>query len=58
VIFERANAPFSGVASVDASGSELPLDVELVHEVFHGLRAFVVKALYLRAEASLGELVE
>ena len=52
VIFERADCAFGSVAAMDFGGDQLKLDDFRCEESLECLRAFVVEALQLWAEAS------
>ena len=48
VIFKGSNGSFGGVASMVTRRDKLKIHLLLLHEVFQGSRAFIVKALELR----------
>jgi hypothetical protein len=51
VVFERSDGTFGGIASVDAGGRKLKIDVFLEEELFSGDGTLVVKVLEAWAEA-------
>lgn len=55
VSFECLDAPFSGIASMDARWDKLIFNFFVMKEFFERFRAFIVKALELWSETSFAQ---